>query len=429
MGTSAGCESDGPAEEHPAATPSDATMRNGLMVVSSSETETSYSPSRIRWFRRAPCEEGRHMRRLPFGGGALVLCAAVAVLGGCTGGIGSSPSVGSGNASAPFGSGLTSLSAARLAAMTMPHYVARPAHPDRGESWITHGSVGKELFYVSDWATDDVYVYSYPSAKRVGILTGFEKPYGQCADTAGNIWIADFEASSIVEYAHGGTAPIATLATNGNTMGCAVARNGDLAVANFATASGPGDVQVFKNASGTPADYSNTTCYNLWAPGYDKKGNLYVEGKNTTAAVCELRAGGSVLRSVSIDQTIGSPGSVMWDGTYITLTDQDYDATQTTAIYRAKESKSGDLTVVGTTDLTDTCDGNYADVPQPFLLGSRNTPDLKYEATLVLGGNVLCTGRFDYWAYPMPSGNPIIVIKHAPAQPYGQGYSTIAHLK
>jgi hypothetical protein len=367
------------------------------------------------------------MRTLGFRGRVLTVCAALAVLASCNGGAGPSLSQWQSDPTA-FETGLTALSIARLAAMTMPHYVEQPAHPDRGKSWMAP-NVARMLFYISDWATDDVYVYAYPKAKLVGKLTGFQKPYGQCADKDGNEWIADFAASSIVEYAHGGTTPIATLATNGNTMGCAIAPSGDLAVANFATASGPGDVQVFKDASGNPTDYSNSSCYNLWAPGYDKNGNLYVEGKSTVPAVCELRARGSSLVRVSINQSIGSPGSVMWDGKYITLTDQDYEATQTTAIYRATESKSGNLNVVGTTDLTDTCDHHYTDIPQPFLAGSRNTPKLKYEATVLLGGNVLCTNRFGYWAYPVPSGKPIFVVKHAPAQPYGQGYSTLLKVK
>ena len=101
----------------------------------------------------------------------------------------------------------------------------------------------------------------------------------------------------------------------------------------------------------------------------------------------------------------------MWDGKYITLTDQDYDATETTAIYRAKESKSGNLTVVGTTDLTDTCDHHYADIPQPFLAGSRNTPRPEIpKPRWSLGGNVLCAKRFGYWAYPVPNGKPIVVV-------------------
>jgi hypothetical protein len=318
----------------------------------------------------------------------------------------------------------------QFAALTMPHYVARPSHPDRGTSWMAHGAaVQKKLFYVSDWATDDVFVYTFPGATLYGKLTGFQKPYGQCADKDGNIWIADFDASTIVKYAHGGSTPLATLDTGGSAIGCAVSATGDLAVANFAVSGGAGDIAIYANASGTPKFYSNPSCYNLWPPGYDKYGNLFVEGESDkTPAVCELPAHGTALETVSIDQTIHSPGSTMWDGAYIALTDQDYQGKKTTAIYRVKKSGSG-LTVIGTTELKDSCDKNYADIPQPFIAGDRNTPVEKFEGTVVLGGNVLCSSRFAYWAYPVPSGKPIVVMKNAPAEPYGQGYSTLNKVK
>jgi hypothetical protein len=357
--------------------------------------------------------------------------AAAVALAACNGA--GSPG---GSASLPTSTdGLSPAAIERLAAMTMPRYAGTPARPDRAKSWIAPGATKqKRIFYVSDWATDDVFVYAYPGATMLGKLTGFKKPYGQCVDRDGNIWIADFAASSIVEYSHGGKTPIASLATNGAAIGCAVSPTGELAVANFSTAAGPGDIQVFQNESGTPTNYSNSSCYYLWPPGYDKKGNLYVEGKDArgkkaAAYVCELPAGGSSLATVTIDQRIHAPGSAMWDGEYIALTDQNYEGQKSTAIYQAKEAASGDLTVVGTTDLTDTCDKTYADIPQPFIAGDRNTPDENDQGTVVLGGNVRCASRFGYWAYPVPSGNPIIVLTNAPAQPYGQGYSTLNKVK
>ena len=358
------------------------------------------------------------------------VCVAAALLAGCNGGIASSSFQGAGRAPAGFEIGVSALSNARLAAMTMPHYIDEPVRRDYGKSWIARDAkLQKKLLYVSDWATDNVFIYRYPRALLLGKLTGFARPYGQCADAAGDIWIADFEASSIVEYPHGGTTPIARLATNGSAIGCAVSPNGDLAVSNFTSSQGGGDIQVFRDASGSPTDYSNASCYYLWAPGYDKKGNLYVEGKNSAPAVCELPAGGTSFVAVSINQSIGSPGSVMWDGKYITLTDQRYDATESTAIYQTTESESGNLTVVGTTDLTDTCNQTNADILQPFIVGNLNTPALRQQGTLVAGGNITCDARFGYWAYPFPSGNPIVVITDAPARPFGQGYSTLDKIK
>jgi hypothetical protein len=207
-----------------------------------------------------------------------------------------------------------------------------------------------------------------------------------------------------------------------------------LAVANFSTPSGTGDILVFKGSSDTPKTYSNSDCYNLWPPGYDKHGNLYVEGEaKSTPAVCELPANGSKLNTISFNQSITSPGSVMWDGQYIALTDQEYGAMEITAIYQASE-KSSALSLVGTTELNDNCNGKQdTDVPQPFIAGSRNTPRDKMEGFVVLGGNLSCPSRFDYWAYPIPRSHnePIVHLPKAkaPAQPYGQGYITLNKVK
>jgi hypothetical protein len=330
---------------------------------------------------------------------------------------------------------LTSLSIQHLSAMTMPHYVARPVHPDRGRSWMSPEAKSgqKKTYYVSDWATDDVFVYTYPSGKLIGKLTGFSQPYGQCADADADVWIANFGGSDIVEYAHGGTKPIATLQTNGAPIGCAVSPSGDLAVANYTTTSGTGNILVFKDASGSPATYSNPSCSNLWPPGYDNHGNLYVEGEATsTPAVCELPANGSTLNTIAFNQSIISPGSTMWDGQYIALTDQEYGAMKITAIYQASNISSG-LKLVGTTQLNDKCNSKeQTDVPQPFIAGTRNTPKNK-EGFVVLGGNLSCPARFDYWPYPIPRSDnePIFHLPKAkaPAQPYGQGYTTLNKAK
>jgi hypothetical protein len=355
----------------------------------------------------------------------LGICAILAATA-CGGEVGSSP--------AGSGSELSPSAIERLAAMTMRHYVPRPEHRDRGRSWMDAKGISKHTYYISDWATDDVFVYTYPDSKLVGQLTGFEKPYGQCADAKADIWVANFGGSTIVGYAHAGTSPFATLTTNGAAIGCAVAPNGDLAVADFSTVSGPGDIQVFANASGTPTSYSNSSCYYLWPPGYDKKGNLFVEGENASGApaVCELPAGGTALAPVAFNHTITSPGSTMWDGKYIAFTDQDDSDTQTTSIYRALVSATGTLKFRSATRYYDTCDGtaDYLDIPQPFIVAQRNTPGNSVQGTVVIGPNILCANRFDFWAYPYnEGGEPIVKLSGGPAEPYGAGFTTLNKVK
>jgi hypothetical protein len=72
--------------------------------------------------------------------------------------------------------------------------------------------------------------------------------------------------------------------------------------------------------------------------------------------------------------------------------------------------------------LTDNCNGDEADVFQPFIVGTKNTPSNKTQGKVVVGGNLWCTNRFDYWTYPA-GGNPESSLKAAPTEPHGQSVS------
>jgi len=263
-------------------------------------------------------------------------------------------------------------------------------------------------------------------ASSLNTLTGFNDPYGQCVDKKGDTWIANFGGESVDLYAYGGTEPISSLSTDGYSIGCSVSPTGDLAVANFSGVSGNGNIQVFKNASGPPTEYSNENDEYLWPPGYDDKGNLFVEAETSSGVgVAELPAGGSSLAPVSLNQVIYAPGSVMWDGKYVTLTDQDAGgnpSSPATTIYQMKETGSRSLTVVGSTSLQDNCNGSQVDVVQPFIAGKKNTPINKKQAEVVIGGNLSCENQLDVWAYPA-GGEPAATVNPAPAYVYGQAVS------
>ena len=157
---------------------------------------------------------------------ALGLYAGVALLDGC--GIGATPSA---------------------AWQPLAPNAAQPVRPDRSPSWMAPGAKKDDLLYVSDVATADVYVYSYPQGALVGTLTGFTRPAGLCVDTAGDVYVTDLFAFQIVEYSHGGTAPIATLKDQRKEPGdCAFdPTTGNLAVSNVSSPySDPGNVAIYK---------------------------------------------------------------------------------------------------------------------------------------------------------------------------------------
>jgi hypothetical protein len=149
----------------------------------------------------------------------------------------------------------------------------------------------------------------------------------------------------------------------------------------------------------------------MWPPGYDNKGNLYIETGNYHS-VCELPAGGSALIALAFNHDLGFPGSIMWDGKYLALTDQSYSGPKkhqdfASAIYRVREDRRG-LSVVGTTVLKYKRCGTQ--IVQPFIVGLKNTPANDVEGRVVVGGNQACSefsqaaSPLTYWHYPR-SGN------------------------
>ena len=273
-------------------------------------------------------------------------------------------------------------------------------HAGRGRSWMLPEAKNSDLLYISTSA-GTVDVYDYNSRIQVGSLTGFENPGGECVDKTGDIWITNSDASNVLEYAHGGTTPMQTINTNGHPFGCSVDANGDLALA--VTPNGNvSKIQIFKVGSLNGAIYHDTHCDPLWTPGYDINGNLSFEGEQLSQYsykinVCELPAGSTSVRRVEFNKKIRGLGGIMWDGKYVTLVDTTNGIH--TAIYQATEGLFGKLTLVGTTQLTDTA-CNDTTIRQIFIVGKYNTPINNAQGHQVLGGNQTCYNDFDGWSYP-----------------------------
>jgi hypothetical protein len=225
-------------------------------------------------------------------------------------------------------------------------------------TWMAPDAKKKRLLYLSTGTAGAVYVYSYPREKLVGTLSGFQDAEGLCADKRGHVFITDFDAQDIVEYAHGGTSPLATLQDSaGQPQGCAVDKTtGDLAVANFQTPSGgQGGIALYKKARGTPATYIDSALEDVAYCGYDPNGNLYLDGllyNSFEFGFAELPKGSTNFTNITLNVTLGYPSGVQWDGEHIAVGDFE-----TNNIYQfAIAGSSG--TLKGTTPLG--IDGNVA---------------------------------------------------------------------
>jgi hypothetical protein len=223
---------------------------------------------------------------------------------------------------------------------TQPALAPSPAQAVRAPSWIAKDAKVHDLLYVSSRGTEDVYVYSYPQLALEGKLTGFMTPQGECVDGSGDVFIADTEAAKIYEYAHGGTSPILMLDdAEGVPQGCAINPvNGDLAVTNIGgnPSSDQGNVGVYPHASGAPTFYTVASLYRPYFCGYDKNGNLYVDGFARPSGgfqLAELPANGNTFTTITLDQNIFTPAGVQPHGALVAVGDQGNGYVGTTAVY------------------------------------------------------------------------------------------------
>jgi hypothetical protein len=271
------------------------------------------------------------MRCLDFSRYALTCCVAAAMLCGCGG---SQPPIGA------------------LHATTQTSAIATRA--ERGKSWMKPEAKSEDLLYIAAGLADGVvYVYTYPQGRLVGTLTGFSEPFGECTNSTGDVFIVassnSSDSTTIYEYAHGGTSPIATLSDPNVAFGCAVdPKTGNLA------ASGDG-VAIYQHATGNPTMYYSSA-FGFYYCGYDNEGNLYLSGTNrhygNQAQLFRLSSGSTEFEQVSLNEKLYAYSlwpSVQWDGKHMTVTSNP--DRKPLLIYRLHISGSS-ATIVGTTEVS-----------------------------------------------------------------------------
>ncbi len=134
------------------------------------------------------------------------------------------------------------------------------------------------------------------------------------------------------------------------TSSCAMNTSGDLAVGVLLgnSYSPGGQVVIFKNATGSGTVY-DTPLSREYFNGYDSSGNLFADGLGPSYGfmLVELPKGSTKFVTVKTGNGPTFPGSVQWDGTYLTVFDQDtstmyqYTVTGTTATLKHTLQLSG----------------------------------------------------------------------------------------
>lgn len=139
---------------------------------------------------------------------------------------------------------------------------------------------------------------------------------------------------------------------------CAMNAGGDLAVGILYGSSygGGGQVVIFKNATGTGTVYA-TPLDEEFFNGYDPQGNLFADGftgDRRGFALVELAAGSSKFVTIKTSNTPNFPGSVQWDGTYVTVFDQTQNALYQYAISGTTATLKNTVTITGSGDCAQT---------------------------------------------------------------------------
>lgn len=219
--------------------------------------------------------------------------------------------------------------AAFLTACAGPPTAAPSALPQNHGSWMQLAAKSGDLLYVTRPPSRSVDVYTYPAGNQVGTLTGFTNPYGICSDGAGNVWIADdtagsFSPGAMVEYAHGGTTPVAQLSDSDPPLNCSVDRTtGNLAVAsNYFSQR----VAIYAGAQGSP-EYYYATGATPFDCSYDGVGNLFAAAKTGIYAskLFKLRKGASALSQYKLVPFGYADFGIAWDGKRLAIPQSPYD--------------------------------------------------------------------------------------------------------
>ncbi|HLY03616.1 MAG TPA: hypothetical protein VKR56_14110 [Candidatus Cybelea sp.] len=217
-----------------------------------------------------------------------------------------------------------------VAACGRPSQLGLPASatPAVRGSWMLPDASKADLMYVADAYDDRVDVYAYPNGRRVGELTGFAGLAFMCVDGGGDVFIPDYGASQILEYAHGGTKPMETLSDGkAEPYSCSVdPTTGNLAVANFGVEGDKfGDVVIYRDAKGKPKAFSvDEEMAHAYFCAYDDSGNLFAEGSSPAASggsfgFAEKSKGASQFAPVTLEDVPVLPSGLQWDGTYLAI--------------------------------------------------------------------------------------------------------------
>jgi len=251
-----------------------------------------------------------------------------------------------------------------------------------------------DLIYAGGF--DRIYILTFPGDKLVATIHDDFDHGDLCSDADGNVFVPGHDSNAntavIDEYAHGATTSTRVVTLPDKTFGaCSIdPTNANLAATEYDDSGHHGKIAIFKNATGEPQYYRIHASDALTSCGFDNKGNLFAAGAKAPQ-LWELRVGDASFKPVRFSFTLGAPGRIQWDGSYLTIE----EAWHRPAIHRVAISNFK-ATVVGTTPLRKRGSGRRSMLAS-WIQGSTVIATAGWRGALLM-----------FWKYPL-GGNPITV--------------------
>lgn len=373
-----------------------------------------------------------------FGLPVVAICAA-ALFGGCAGGGAASPS-----ALGTTGFGALAPAIRLHGRDSAAIFAVLPrTHRDRHNSWRSpklRADVSGKLLFVSDFGTDDVYVYALPKMTLMATLTGFANwPQGMCSDDGGDVWVTVAHANAIYEYDHTATLVNTISDPDGWPANCAWdKKTGNLAVTHVSNNGGNGELLIYPNGGGSPTVYTDSNITNYYNVAYDNHGNLFVTGLNyiyypysDTYEIAELPKGGSSLTTLTVaGGTMYYPGGLQWDNANQDFLAGDQECTGTfspeVSCTRSLSISGTTATITGTISLNSSARTPVCDMTQSVRMGvNLYGGDFEFAPQYGYG----CTGGYSFapsaeYRWQLPNGgNPVKSNTNSVSAPSGVAVS------
>jgi len=209
--------------------------------------------------------------------------------------------------------------------------------------------------FTSDYEDDAVWWFNTKGKELGSITSGLANPQGLATDGKASLYVANTGANDVLIYKKPYTKTPTTLSASGwYPVGVAQFNNGEWVAATniFATSGEAGSVLLYKNGK-LVATVQNSSFYYYYFCAFDKDGNLFIDGRNSSGDIVVGEIPGAAKGKQTLDvlttnNSIEFPGGIAVNAKNQILIDDQ----EGFAVYTYNQPKKGSLgTPVDTTDL------------------------------------------------------------------------------